>query len=66
MNSKFESSYPQSMDLKYCERCGNLWLRRAGNQRTLCAPYATTESAILNGSVSFLSLWTRFRAEVQA
>ena len=54
------------MDLKYCERCGNLWLRRAGNQRTLCTPCATAESAILNGSVSFLSLWTRLRAEVQA
>ena len=66
MNSKFESFYLQSMGLKYCERCGNLWLRRVGSQRALCAPCATAESAIRNGSVSFLSLWTRLRVEVQA
>jgi hypothetical protein len=67
MHSQFESSYPQRMNLKYCERCGNIWLRRAGSQRTLCAPCAATETAThQQGPVSFLSLWTRIRAEVQA
>ena len=55
------------MDLKYCERCGNIWLRRTGSQRTLCAPCTTTETASLQKVPgSFLSLWSRIRAEVQA
>ena len=55
------------MELKYCERCGNIWLRRSGSQRSLCTPCTTAENATLgNGSVSFLGLWTRLRAEVQA
>lgn len=67
MISKFESSRPQSMELKYCERCGNIWLRRSGSQRSLCAPCTSAEAATLgNGSGSFLNLWTRLRAEVQA
>ena len=67
MSSKFDSSRPQNMELKYCERCGNLWLRRAGSQRTLCAPCASTETATRqDGPVSFLRLWSRLRAEVQA
>lgn len=65
MSAKFESR-PQSMELKYCERCGNIWLRRSGSQRTLCKPCTTAEAASLDGSVSFLGLWTRLRAEVQA
>ena len=55
------------MDLKYCERCGNIWLRRAGSQRTLCAPCTSAEAAtLLPGSGCFLGLLTRLRAEVQA
>jgi len=67
MVSKFESSRPQSMELKYCERCGNIWLRRAGSQCTLCAPCAAADADTLRkGAASFLSLWTRLRAEAQA
>lgn len=67
MSAKVESFRPQSMELKYCERCGNIWLRRSGSQRTLCHPCTSAEAAsVLNGSVSFLGLWTRLRAEVQA
>jgi hypothetical protein len=67
MIAKFESFRSQSMELKYCERCGNIWLRRSGSQRTLCHPCTAAEAAsVLNGSVSFLGLWTRLRVEVQA
>jgi hypothetical protein len=67
MIAKFESSRPQSMELKYCERCGNIWLRRCGSQRSLCAPCTSAEAAsLLTGSGSFLGLWTRLRVEVQA
>jgi len=27
-----------SLELKYCERCGGLWLRPAGESRVYCAP----------------------------
>lgn len=67
MSAKFESIRPQSMELKYCERCGNIWLRRSGSERALCAPCTSAEAATrLDGSVSFLGLWARLRAEVQA
>ena len=26
------------LELKYCERCGALWLRRQGTQEIYCAP----------------------------
>jgi len=55
----------QSMELKYCERCGNIWLRRSGSDGTTCAPCAGAEAAIADGPVSFLRLWSRLRAEVQ-
>jgi hypothetical protein len=54
------------MELKYCERCGNIWLRSAGTDGTNCAPCARAEAAIANGPVSFLRLWSRLRAGVQA
>jgi hypothetical protein len=55
------------MELKYCERCGNIWLRRSGSPRSLCAPCTSAEAATCrNGSGSFLNLWTRLRAEVEA
>jgi hypothetical protein len=53
------------MDLKYCERCGNIWIRRTGSQRILCKPCAATE-ATMDGTVSFLRLWSRLRTGVQA
>jgi hypothetical protein len=67
MKEQFKSSPGHNMELKYCERCGNIWLRRAGSERTRCAPCANAEaSLLLDGPVSFLKLWTRLRAEVPA
>lgn len=54
------------MELKYCERCGNLWLRRCGSDGTNCTPCDRAEAAIARGPASFLQLWSRLRAEVQA
>jgi Zn-finger nucleic acid-binding protein len=28
------------LELKYCERCGGLWLRRKGTEEVYCAPCA--------------------------
>jgi hypothetical protein len=35
-----ESGDPEviQLELKYCERCGALWLRRRGTQEIYCAP----------------------------
>ena len=68
MKQKLQSittQQPQSMELKYCERCGNLWLRHSGSDGTTCAPCAGAETELANGPVSFLRLWSRLRAEVQ-
>jgi len=67
MNVIPESIQIRRMELKYCERCGSIWLRRCGSEQTQCAPCARTEDAILNGDAApFLQLWSRFRAEVEA
>jgi hypothetical protein len=67
MKANLETLQTRSMELKYCERCGNIWLRRAGRQRTQCEPCASLEaSLLLDGPVSFLKLWPRLRAQVQA
>jgi len=67
MNSKTQSLQPRNMELKYCERCGNIWLRRTGSHLTQCAPCARAEAQLLaGGPVSFLQLCTRFRVEVPA
>jgi len=57
---------PQAMELKYCERCGNIWLRPRGTDSAHCARCARAEAALAQGPGSFLQLWSRFRAEVQA
>jgi hypothetical protein len=55
------------MELKYCEHCGNIWLRHTGSRLTQCAPCARAEAPAPTGApVSFLQLWSRFRAEAQA
>ena len=36
MDTKGEVSFC-CMELKYCERCGALWLRQAGGQESYCA-----------------------------
>jgi hypothetical protein len=66
MKSRTEPTQLRNLELKYCERCGNIWLRRLGSERTECAPCARTESLLSSGQVSFLQVWTRLRAEVQA
>jgi len=60
-----KTQQPQSMDLKYCERCGNLWLRRRGSDGTTCAPCSGAEAELANGTASFLHFWSRLRAEAQ-
>ena len=30
----------EQLELKYCERCGGLWLRRQGSEEVFCAPCA--------------------------
>lgn len=55
-----------NMQLKYCERCGNIWLRRSGSAQPMCALCEKAENLLAAGNVSFLSLWTRLRAEAQA
>ena len=66
MKAKIESVEPRNMELKYCERCGNIWLRRAGSTRTQCTPCASAEARHLASPASFLQLWKRLRAEVEA
>jgi formylmethanofuran dehydrogenase subunit E len=57
----------RSFELKYCERCGNLGIRSCGSRKTLCPPCATAEAVGLpDAPVSFLRLFSRLRAEVQA
>ena len=56
---------PHTMGLKYCERCGNLWLRPSGSNGTTCAPCSGAEAELANGTASFLRLWSRMRAEAQ-
>ena len=67
MNGMAETLQLRNFELKYCERCGNIWLRRAGSERTQCPPCAKAEASLrLDDPVSFLQSWTRLRAEVQA
>lgn len=35
---KFEDPEVIQLELKYCERCGALWLRLRGTQEIYCAP----------------------------
>lgn len=65
--TSFRFTSLQSMELKYCERCGAIWLRTSGSRRAYCNPCAQAEASLLMGTpVSFLRLWSRLRTEVQA
>ncbi|PSH04993.1 MAG: hypothetical protein CXZ00_04435 [Acidobacteria bacterium] len=67
MKNKIATLQTSNMELKYCERCGNIWLRRAGSERKHCAPCAKVETSLLIGDpAAFLQVWTRLRAQVQA
>ncbi len=37
------------MELKYCEACGGLWLRRAGDEQVYCARCAEIMALIALG-----------------
>ncbi len=37
-NAVIEELAAMSMDLKYCERCGGLWLRHRGEEEVFCTP----------------------------
>jgi hypothetical protein len=39
------SQYPK-LELKYCERCGGLWLRPLGAETVYCAPCAEAVSEL--------------------
>lgn len=64
MNRSKQPVQLRNMQLKYCERCGNIWVRRSGSDQTSCAPCRRAETALDGGS--FLSFWSRLRAEAQA
>jgi hypothetical protein len=34
------------IELKYCERCGELWFRESGSNASLCGPCATQEPRV--------------------
>jgi hypothetical protein len=55
-----------NMQLKYCERCGNIWVRRSGSNQVLCSSCKQAEASLVAGPISFLSFWNRLRAEAQA
>jgi Zn-finger nucleic acid-binding protein len=38
------------LELKYCERCGGLWLRREGSEEILCASCAAQVTELPGGS----------------
>ena len=35
-----------SVELKYCERCGDIYLRRSGSRMNLCTSCVTAERAL--------------------
>ena len=37
------------LELKYCERCGSLWLRRPGSEEVYCISCAPKMSALPTG-----------------
>ena len=67
MRQTSDLSQSGNMQLKYCERCGQLWLRPTLSARTLCSPCARAEVSLTQQTpVSFLRLWSRLRAEARA
>lgn len=43
------------LELKYCERCGGLWLRPRGSDLVFCGPCAKVMAGLLTSSRSSLS-----------
>ncbi len=43
------------LELKYCERCGGLWLRPRGSDLIFCGPCAKVMAGLLISSRSSLS-----------
>jgi Zn finger protein HypA/HybF involved in hydrogenase expression len=66
MNVIRQSAQSNSVHLKYCERCGNLWFRRNGSEQPLCPPCNSAESELAQGSGAFLRIWSDLRAEARA
>jgi len=54
-----------NLQLKYCECCSALWLRRQQSNLTLCPSCRRAEDDLAAGS-SFLAAWTRLRAEAHS
>ncbi len=38
------------IELKYCERCGGLWLRRQGSQQVYCQPCCPEMAKVARGA----------------
>ena len=54
------------LDLKYCERCGGLWLRARGCEEVLCASCSAEISRLRHGWGKYslrLALKTRIQAD---
>jgi len=45
------------LELKYCERCGRLWLRPRGSEEGLCAPALLEERNSLELSENIICGW---------
>jgi hypothetical protein len=39
-------SWQVLVELKYCERCGELWFRESGSNASLCGPCTTQEPRV--------------------
>lgn len=38
-----------AVELKYCERCGGLWLRRKGENEVYCGPCLEHQADVMSG-----------------
>ena len=48
------------IELKYCERCGGLWLRRVGDPQVYCAPCAPAmEQTAITKKAAARERWDR-------
>lgn len=66
MKAKFPMAQFDHLQMKYCERCGQLWLRPTTSTHRLCPACTQAERALDETPGSFLRLWRRLRAEAQA
>jgi|tagenome__1003787_1003787.scaffolds.fasta_scaffold18169829_1 Transcription factor zinc-finger len=51
-------THESKVELKYCERCGGLWLRREGNHAAYCATCAPEMRRVAHKKVLPAERWT--------